>query len=174
MGYHFSLIQTFVSLRSNIPKSSLLQKALLLHTVYTSIKCICSISSLLYGTRDTMCKLRCRAAVLFSLTVTRSEIPAVHFRFSFSRTCSQEPFSNISYDTFQIAPALRGSPSEAPCRACLRESGTEWSTTAESCQAIVMLKQPLHSSHCSTSTEPGLESYRPGAHDFSKGSQALR
>lgn len=38
----------------------------------------------------------------------------------------------------------------------------------ESCQAIVMLKQPLHSLHCSTSTEPSLESYRLGAHEFPK------
>lgn len=59
---------------------------------------------------------------------------------------------------------------EATWRACLRVSGIKCLTTAESCQAILMLKQPQHSLQCSTSTEPGLEIYRVGAHDLPKAS----
>lgn len=122
-----------------------------------------SVSSVL---QETVHKL----LTCFTMVFCVSGMPCCAFQIFFQQNLLSGTFSNISYCTFLIASNLWGSPLKAPCRAWLRVSGTKWFTTAESCQATVMLKQPLHSLPRSTSTEPGLESYQPGACDFPKAS----
>lgn len=111
----------------------------------------------------------CPCAICFSVMDKVWDVPLSIFAW-FKIAYGLVTLSRTSYCTFLIASAVWGMLLEAPCRACLRVSGTERLTTAETCQVIVMLKQPLHSSHWSTSAEPGLESYRLGAHGFPKAS----
>lgn len=134
-----------------------------------ALQCL-SISTIWYSTYGGVCKLLCCIIVIFPLKSNKfCDAPLCSLDL-LSTEPALRTFSNISCYTFLIASRLWGLLLEAPWRACLRVSGTKWLTTAESCQAIVMLKQPLHSLHCSTSTEPGLEIYRLGAHDFPKAS----